>query len=390
MYRTIVVGRGLIGSAAARHLAEKTDGVACIGPDEPTDRSSHSGVFASHYDEGRMTRVVDPTPDWSITAKRSIERYQDLETRSGVAFFTPAGYLGVGGPGSDYNDRCDRSGKSHGASLERLSAVALRTRFPFLSVPDDTDGLLETGSAGHISPRAMVKAQTVLAERAGASLVPEAATAVRPTTGGIEIELSNGTTVAGERALVATGGFTSACGLSPVDLKLVVFGRTAVLVRIDEPVMSALSGMPTMIHCETGAYILPPILYPDGHHYLKIGIGTDDDIRLSSLADLQKWFKSDGSGQNLHDFRAFLTSLIPALAKCESWHTDTCVVTQTASGLPIVDFVFEDRIAVAVGGNGKGAKGADEWGRIAARLIEGEAWDGPVERARLALPQGRP
>ncbi|HEY9569155.1 MAG TPA: hypothetical protein VIR38_13770, partial [Thalassobaculum sp.] len=66
MYRIIVIGRGLIGSAAGRHLADLTDGVALLGPDEPADRAAHAGVFASHYDEGRMTRVVDPDPAWAV------------------------------------------------------------------------------------------------------------------------------------------------------------------------------------------------------------------------------------------------------------------------------------------------------------------------------------
>jgi glycine/D-amino acid oxidase-like deaminating enzyme len=44
-FKYIIVGRGMMGAAAARHLARRTDGVAVIGPDEPADRKSHSGVF---------------------------------------------------------------------------------------------------------------------------------------------------------------------------------------------------------------------------------------------------------------------------------------------------------------------------------------------------------
>jgi len=46
-FKYIVVGRGLMGAAAARHLARQADGVAVIGPDEPGDRKAHQGVFAS-------------------------------------------------------------------------------------------------------------------------------------------------------------------------------------------------------------------------------------------------------------------------------------------------------------------------------------------------------
>ena len=385
MFKTIVIGRGLIGSAAARHLAGMSEGVACVGPDEPGDPAVHEGVFASHYDEGRMTRVVDPEPEWAATAKLAIDRYSEIEAASGIRFFTPAGYLGLSGPGLDYNERCAVSGNAHGAAVERLDAEGIRTKFPFLSVDDDVDGLLETGTAGHISPRAMVEAQTVLAERAGAELVRDFATAVRPTSKGVEVELSDGAILTADRALVATGGFTAACGLSPVDLGLTVFGRTVVLVRIEGEVADELSGMPTMIESGTGAYILPPIPYPDGHAYLKIGIGTEADERLASLRDLQGWFKSDGSQDNRDEFTAFLKRLFPALERCTHWHTNTCVVTQTTIGLPVIDFVHDDRIAVAVGGCGKGAKGGDEWGRIAAAMVSGQDHNSPVDMGKLTF-----
>jgi len=388
MYRVIVVGRGLIGSAAARHLAETGDGIACIGPDEPADRAAHDGVFASHYDEGRMTRIADPFSEWSVTARLSIDRYRDLENRSGIRFFTPAGYLGLGGPGFDYNDRCVAASAPNGAVFERLDASDIAGRFPYLSVAGDVDGLIESGTAGYISPRAMVQAQTVLADKAGAHIDRGTVTALRPISGGVEIETSDGRQLTAEKALVATGAFTAACGLSPIDLGLTVYGRTVVLVRIEGSVAEELADMPTMIDCATGAYILPPIPYPDGHVYLKIGIGTDADRRLVSLPDFQNWFKSKGSEENRTQFTAFLKKLIPSLERCRHWHTDTCAVTQTASGFPVIDFVHDDRIAVAVGGCGKGAKGADEWGRIAGTLVQGNAWDSAVPRARLALGRG--
>lgn len=386
MYRTIVIGRGLIGSAAGRHLSELTDGVAILGPDEPADRATHTGVFASHYDEGRMTRVVDPDPAWAVTAKRSIDRYADLEAKSGIRFFTESGYLGIGCPGSDYLDRSEACGRELGADIERLAVAAMRARYPFLNLPDDADGLREGRNAGHLSPRAMVGAQTEAARRQGADIVAEEASAVRPVAGGVEVETSGGRTLKAERVLVAAGGFTDACGLSPVDLKLRVFGRTVVLARIDDDMAADFAGVPTMGHAATGAYILPPIRYPDGHSYLKIGIGTTSDADLRSLADLQGWFRGSGSEANRRDFQAFLTDLIPPLARCRHWHTDTCVVAWTATGLPYIDHVLDDRIAVAVGGNGKGAKSSDDWGWLAARMVAGMDWDHPVEREKLRLP----
>ncbi|MGG2476357.1 FAD-dependent oxidoreductase, partial [Rhizobium sp. BR5] len=41
-------------------------------------------------------------------------------------------------------------------------------------------------------------------------------------------------------------------------------------------------------------YILPPVRYPDGKVYLKIG-GESEKGRLETLADAVGWFHSDGT-----------------------------------------------------------------------------------------------
>jgi sarcosine oxidase len=386
LHRIIVIGRGLVGSAAGRHLSALTDGVVVLGPNEPTDRAAHTGVFASHYDEGRITRVVDQDPAWAVTAKRSIERYAEIEARSGIRFFTNAGYLGVGAARSEYLDRSEAVARIFGVDTTRLDAADIAARFPFLAVPDGAEGLYEGGRAGYISPRAMVRAQTEVAWQQGALIIADEAISLRPSAGGVEVDTARGGTLRAERVLVATGGFTDACGLLPVDLKLRVFGRTVVLTHIDDGLLAELGGMPALTDAESGAYILPPIRYPDGRHYLKIGIGSTADPEFRSLPDLVRWFKSAGSMDNRRDFQAFLTRLIPALDRCRHWHTDTCAVTWTATGLPYIDHVVDERLAVAVVCNGKGAKSSDDWGWLAARLVAGLEWDHPVGREQLKLP----
>lgn len=383
MYRHIIVGRGLIGSAAARHLSSWQDGVAVIGPDEPEYRLGHDGVFASHYDEGRLTRIYDPTPEWSLTAARSIERYPEIAAASGIDFFTPAGFLGIA-PAEDLETkRAVTLARENGGNTTAIDASALRELYPFLSLPDDCAGVRETETAGHISPRALVKAQTAAAERNGAEILRTAATAidVRGTT--VAVSTADGQTFEAERVLVATGGYTGACKLLPRPLALTVFGRTVVLFRVTEAAAEALHDMPSIIDKFAGSYILPPIRYPDGHAYVKIGIGTEADVQLTSRTELDDWFKSTGSDRNRIEFTDMIERLIPILKDCPERHTDTCVTTYSTSGLPYIDFVAGDHLAVAVCGNGKGAKGSDDWGYAAARLMEGGDWDHPIPRVRL-------
>ena len=59
MFDYIVIGKGLIGSAAGRYLSATGTKVALIGPHEPENWPAHQGVFASHYDQGRLTRVLE-------------------------------------------------------------------------------------------------------------------------------------------------------------------------------------------------------------------------------------------------------------------------------------------------------------------------------------------
>ena len=87
IYDVLVVGRGLIGSAAARHLAKNGANVALIGPGEPADHSTHTGVFGSHYDSGRIVRILDPIPYYAKIAKRSIHRYDHTSQSVPVPVF---------------------------------------------------------------------------------------------------------------------------------------------------------------------------------------------------------------------------------------------------------------------------------------------------------------
>jgi sarcosine oxidase len=386
MFRTIIVGGGLIGSAAARHLSAADEGVLVVAPPEPERRAEHQGVFASHYDEGRLTRIVDSHPAWAATAAASIGRYAEIERLSGMTVFEPSGFLGLYRVSDDTRAAQSEIAAPLGARHEMLNRTMLAERFPMMTIGPDLVGLVERETAGHISPRRMVRAQLAIAERQGAVIERDHAVRVSPGPAGVQVETASGTVFEAERALVSAGGFTGACGLTPRAPAMTVFGRTVVLFEIDEGMAKSLAGMPTVVDAAFGSYFLPPIRYPDGKLYVKIGVGTEADPRFTTLTDLQAWFKSEGSEENRRSFTAYLTGLIPTLEQSPRTFTDTCAVTATRTGLPYIDFLDEDRrLAVAVGGNGKGAKGSDEWGRAAALLMRDAEWDVAVDRDALKV-----
>jgi sarcosine oxidase len=386
-FRVAVVGKGMIGSAAARHLARQTDGVALIGPDEPPVRAEHHDVFGSHYDEGRIYRILDADPIWGRLAERSIARYAEIEAQSGIPFHEQVGMLAatVAAP-DDFVEAYARTGEALSVAFDRLAAADLARRFPYLRFGADTAGVFEPRTSGHISPRRLVAAQTVAAERHGATVIREPVHALRLSDGGVEVATASGRTLRADQALVATGAFANVHDVLPRPLDIVVRGRTIVLAEVDAARRERLAGMPSLIVGGTAPlddpYILPPIRYPDGRWYVKLGTGAFEH-RLETMPELVEWFRHAGAAEDREALHQTLLSLIPALDGAPV-HTDTCAVTATASGHPYVDLIAEGRVCVAVGGNGKAAKSSDEIGRLAAGLLLAGAWcdDLPAEAFR--------
>lgn len=373
-FQYAVVGRGLTGSAAARHLAEKVPGVVLIGPDEPEDRAAHDGVFASHYDEGRITRTIDTDENWARFANRSIARYRDIEARSGVSFYSEKGCLISGlatGRSQDYMASIRDSASKLGVDIERLDDAGLAETFAYFSFPRGSDAVFEMRGAGYVSPRNLVAAQTRLTELAGGAVIRKQVEAIHQKKSHAEIVLADGGSVTAAKVLVAAGGFTNKPGILPDRLDLNVYGRTVTFFEVDAADAERLSAMPSMIFepedIMAGFYMLPPIRYPDGKFYLKIG-GDIVDIPLETEADVRNWFKTPGdAGAREHLIRN-MGDLVPGL-KAVGIHTESCVTSYTPTGYPAIGWTSASSIAVMAGGCGAAAKSSDEIGRLGAELL---------------------
>jgi len=372
-FRYAVVGCGLMGAAAARHLANMTDSVALVGPSEPANKAEHRGVFASHYDEGRITRTIDPDPVWAKLARNSIGRYRDIEAATGISFYREVGSLLTGAgteEGRLYVARTENAADVAGVTAKRLSSDGMKETFPWFSFPEGSEGIFEASGAGHISPRRLVIAQAQLAERAGAERIDAAVASLREVAGHVAITLADGEVVEAERVLCAAGGFSIQNGLLPQPLDLKVYGRTVVFFEVSEADAHAMSAMPSMIHKAVAdrddIYMLPPIRYPDGKFYLKIG-GDPDDMPLQP-EELGDWFRSDGRPQAREHLIARMKALVPGLDVL-SVSSASCVTSYTPTGYPAIGWLSAGRIAVVTGGCGAAAKSSDEIGRLGAELL---------------------
>lgn len=363
-----VVGRGMIGSAAARHLAKAGQDVILVGTSEPADKAKHDGVFASHYDEGRITRSLDPYPFWSRVSRESIARYGQIEAESGVPFFHEVGLIMAGTEGTQPIANVGAGAERDGIACEPYRGAALAERFPYFQFAPETLALFEPTGAGHINPRALVRAQGIAAQKAGALVAEALVTGLQESSAGVVLQTSVGE-IAADQVLICAGGFTNA--LLGERLDLLVNGRTVVLLEVDEAEQLRLAQMPPLIWLGTGGedpYLLPPIRYPDGKVYLKMG-GDPADNPLETLSEQQAWFRKGGDKAVADMLEEMVRARMPGL-RVVSRRMDACVTTYTPNNIAALRRM-SDRICVATAGCGRGAKCSDELGRLGAEVVMG-------------------
>ena len=376
-FDTIVVGKGMLGAAAARYLAADGASVALVGPDEPSDFRTHSGVFASHYDSGRITRTIDKDPDWALLARRSIARYREIEARSGIAFFNEVGCLIASPATSDFMARTRAASREVGADAADLDAEALRDEFPSLRFPPGYVGLHEVRGAGTIDARMLVRAQTHLAEAAGARVVTAVVAAVHDRGSHAEIVTQRGDLIRGANVLVATGAFSIDPMLLPRPLDLRVRPRTVLFADLGPEDADRYADMSSVIRTgrseQESFYVLPPVRYPDGTLRIKIG-GDPVHHVLDRTAWIADWYRTDGSPEGAAHLRRHLEALLPDLRPV-AWGTKPCVTTYTRSGHPYIGPAGSERVIALTGGNGQAAKSSDEIGRLGALVAAGRSLD---------------
>lgn len=385
-----VVGGGMIGSAAARYLAMGGARVTIIGAPEPTKPHGPDQVYGSHYDQGRLARRLSKDALWVRMTTRALDVYPRLEKAAGIPFYRAVGCLHVSGEAPDASRAVEMQG------------VAEKEAIPYHFYPAGDDGwrekafglnfpaachvLYEPAPAGMINPRALVQAQLRVAEQHGATLLRETVIDVTENERGVTLATSQGTTLHAQRVLIAAGGFTNFHNLLPCPLPLTLKGETVILGEVTAETAAALADMPILTyqidHPQlSGIYMTPPVLYPDGRFYVKMGCNFIGDIRPQTLAEVQQWFRRGGGEDPKPAMAQALQAILPDVAFI-SLDTRRCLICYTPGGAPIID-ALSTRICVAAGGNGSSAKCSDTLGRLAAGLMQGDPWPAAFDRERF-------
>ena len=326
----IVVGNGPIGSAVARHVAEGGHSVLVV--------DGGKRLTSASDDMGRIVRPLDAEgrQRWTAWNVESIEAFHDMETRSGIEFFTRCGSLACGT--ESFVERPAQLLAQNGVPHVSLSSGhEVAARFPCLSVPDTHVAVCDD-VGGYVDPGAMIRAQNALMASSGSMCDVVTATATRvdvdvdvdESTRHVRVTAEDGSTFVSSVAVLAGGAYTTwlaaTSGLATVGAPgdLVDRGevtgaspdassglgsvrasrRTVLLAEVTEATAKgALGSMPTVKYqfapppgdadAPAGSssqsrneamsvYVLPPIWYPDGvlgldpGWYVKIGGGAND------------------------------------------------------------------------------------------------------------------
>jgi sarcosine oxidase len=355
--------------------------VAVIGPDEPKDELTHDGVYASHYDERRLVRILGRSKIRTAIGRMAMDNYRMLEDKSGIPFYEPVGCLIVNS--DDVEDNNLESPRELARKLNITHTLyeegdhSWQKLFPDFDFPDTHWVIHEPDPAGMIDPRAMLRAQNLIAKQQGTVVIPEIVVNVEEDGNFVQIETRSGERYRARKVLVTVGSFTNCFNLFPHKLPLQAETEIIVLGRVSSSEADRLSGMPTISYfiddpAIQDIYMAPPVRYADGNFYIKMGANTPTDYHPNSLAEIQDWFRNGNSDVYLDDFERVLRTILPEV-EFLSFQTKRCIITRTPNKYPIIDQIT-DRTYVASGAHGSGAKSSDTLGQLAAGLTIDGRW----------------
>lgn len=369
----IVVGKGLIGSAAAKYLQMTLKKVAVIGPGEPP-QPQEALVFASHYDQGRVQRIIGFDEVWTRLCKRSVEKYPKIIHNTGINFHHGTGCLYVSPEGKDeYLQRLPTQAQIFRTAYQFLEdGNSIGRAIPDFHFPERSFGALEPAPAGHINPLELIQAQLSLFKMGGGTSIEETVIGLDKQGDNYHLRTETGNIYTTPRVLIAAGAFSNFMHLLPRPIDLFLKSETVLLAQVNKDEANRLASLPSLLYeLDTGKvegiYAIRPLRYPDGNYYLKIGCNLHTDIVFDSLKEIQEWFREGDSDSNIDLIKDALQDIMPEL-KVQSYKTKRCIISRTKHRQAYIGPTDSYHLYVAAGGNGYSAMCSDALGEVAASI----------------------
>jgi sarcosine oxidase len=197
-YDVIVLGLGVMGSAASYHLARAGKRVLALEQFELDHR------MGSSYGESRIIRYAYAHPTYVEMAKAAFLMWRELEADSGRRLMFQTGGLDFGPAGAPTLNAARDNLRGAGIACEWLSPGEVMARFPQFRPGPDMMGLYQPDAA-YLAASQCVIAQAEMAQKYGATLLTKTPVlGIDPLPGAVRVHTAGAVYEAG--ALVITAG----------------------------------------------------------------------------------------------------------------------------------------------------------------------------------------
>lgn len=199
-FDVLVVGLGVVGSAACRELARR--GARVLG----IDRFALPHSRGSSHGESRMIRLAYyEHPDYVPLLREAYRGWEALEEAAGerLLFKTGGLYMGRPEPPGELVPESLRAAREHGLPHERIDPDELRRRWPVFELPEGYAGFYEPEAGFLLAERALA-ALARQAVEAGATLCAgERVLGLRVDRDGVRLDTESGRYRAAHAVLAA-------------------------------------------------------------------------------------------------------------------------------------------------------------------------------------------
>jgi sarcosine oxidase len=369
-YDAIIVGGGVMGCAAAWHLAR--DGRRAL----LLEQFALGHTNGSSHGHSRIIRLAYHAPEYVHLARAAYPLWRALEAETGEALLLQTGGLDLGMPGTATFEATRATLAAAGVPFEILDTAALASRYPQFHPPEGALGIYQA-EAGILDADRCLAALASAARRHGAELrANEPALEIAPDGGGALVRTAVASYRADRLILAAGSWMRPLAARLGLDLPLTVTREQVAFFAPRDPEAFAPGRFPIFIHHsdDTPAGYGFPIFGLPGvkvaFHGGGPAIAPDDTDRAVDVGRLAA-------------LRSYVARLLPACAG-EPFYSVTCRYTMT----PDEDFILDrhpeyPQIVLASPCSGHGFKFGALIGRILADLAIRGASDQPIGRFGL-------
>jgi monomeric sarcosine oxidase len=350
----IIIGAGVMGTAAACELARRGARVALI------DQARLPNPRAASTDHSKIFRFAYPDALYARLAVDALNHWRTLEEETGTRLLTPAGLLWMGKAESSVESEIAATLRALGLEAEMMTSSEAAARFPQFNPAAFAHAVLDPSGAITDAERA-VKIMIGLARQRGATVIESLrVTGIEPAANAkVKIITEAGETLECRRAMIASGPWTRRL-LPSLAGKLVTTRQE--VVYFEPRVRSeafAVGSFPLFIELGSGFYGFP-IHHANslkiGNHHKGAAVEMDEEPVVGS--------------EFIARCREFFAEFIPALADADVRETRICVYNNTPDDDFIIDWHTEvENVLLVTGFSGHGFKFGPVIGRISAELL---------------------